>query len=141
VELQQAIEQNRDYICGEILAVKLVFEALHGVEGIEVEIGDDGRGGARPDAGTGMLGVMRRLAAFDGTMSVSSPVGGPTVVTHEFFASLAMAPRWRRTMPIFPAVVDGLQNHVRTPRFRLTLRLGNLFNSRLLRALCIFWRN
>jgi hypothetical protein len=30
-----------------------------------------------------MLGVMRRLAAFDGTMSVSSPAGGPTIVTLE----------------------------------------------------------
>ena len=34
-------------------------------------------------SGTGMLGVMRRLAAFDGTMRVSSPAGGPTVVTLE----------------------------------------------------------
>ena len=39
--LQQAIEQNRDYICSETLATKLVFEALPGVEGIEVEIGDE----------------------------------------------------------------------------------------------------
>ncbi len=46
-------------------------------------VGDDGRGGADPKAGTGMLGVMRRLAAFDGTMRVSSPAGGPTVVTLE----------------------------------------------------------
>lgn len=46
-------------------------------------VGDDGRGGASPDAGTGMLGVMRRLAAFDGTMTVSSPPGGPTLVTLE----------------------------------------------------------
>lgn len=46
-------------------------------------VGDDGRGGADPGAGTGMLGVMRRLAAFDGSMSVSSPVGGPTIVTLE----------------------------------------------------------
>ena len=30
-----------------------------------------------------MLGVMRRLAAFDGTMRLSSPAGGPTVVTLE----------------------------------------------------------
>ena len=30
-----------------------------------------------PAAGTGLLGVMRRLAAFDGTMRVSSPAGGP----------------------------------------------------------------
>jgi signal transduction histidine kinase len=46
-------------------------------------VGDDGRGSADPQAGTGMLGVMRRLAAFDGTMRVSSPAGGPTVVTLE----------------------------------------------------------
>src|SRR5262245_52391304 len=40
-ELQKAIEQFRDYICGETLAEKLMFEALAGVEPIEVEIGDD----------------------------------------------------------------------------------------------------
>ncbi len=46
-------------------------------------VGDDGGGGADPGAGTGMRGVARRLAAFDGTMRVSSPVGGPTLVTLE----------------------------------------------------------
>ena len=50
---------------------------------LRVVVGDDGRGGADVDEGTGMRGVMRRLAAFDGTMSVSSPDGGPTVVTLE----------------------------------------------------------
>ncbi len=30
-----------------------------------------------------MLGMMRRLAAFDGTMRVSSPTGGPTIVSLE----------------------------------------------------------
>jgi isoleucyl-tRNA synthetase len=40
-DLQKAIEANRDYICSETLAVKLVFEALPGVEGIEVEIGEE----------------------------------------------------------------------------------------------------
>ena len=50
---------------------------------LRATVGDDGHGGADPDSGTGMLGVMRRLAAFDGTMRLSSPVGGPTVVTLE----------------------------------------------------------
>jgi isoleucyl-tRNA synthetase len=40
-DLCRAIEANRDYICSETLAVRLVFEALPGVEGIEVEIGDE----------------------------------------------------------------------------------------------------
>ena len=48
-----------------------------------VVVGDDGRGGADASAGTGMRGVARRLAAFDGTMTVSSPIGGPTLVTLE----------------------------------------------------------
>jgi signal transduction histidine kinase len=50
---------------------------------LTVVVGDDGHGGADPSAGTGMRGVARRLAAFDGTMKVSSPAGGPTLVTLE----------------------------------------------------------
>ncbi|MET8646440.1 sensor histidine kinase [Streptomyces sp. NPDC004096] len=41
---------------------------------------DDGRGGARVEDGTGLRGIERRLAAFDGTLTVSSPDGGPTDV-------------------------------------------------------------
>jgi signal transduction histidine kinase len=46
-------------------------------------VGDDGRGGADPGAGSGLEGIRRRLAALDGTLAVSSPPGGPTVVTME----------------------------------------------------------
>ncbi|SBT54898.1 sensor histidine kinase [Micromonospora narathiwatensis] len=52
-------------------------------------VGDDGRGGATVDVGTGLAGVRRRLAAFDGTMSVTSPPGGPTVVTMELPCELS----------------------------------------------------
>jgi signal transduction histidine kinase len=52
-------------------------------EDVRVLVGDDGHGGADSADGTGMRGVARRLAAFDGTMSVSSPAGGPTLVTLE----------------------------------------------------------
>ncbi|MEU3452861.1 histidine kinase [Micromonospora sp. NPDC006766] len=52
-------------------------------------VGDDGRGGATVDAGTGLAGVRRRLAAFDGTMTVTSPPGGPTVVTMELPCELS----------------------------------------------------
>ncbi|WP_202387019.1 sensor domain-containing protein [Nocardioides flavescens] len=64
----------------------------HGDRLLRVVVGDDGRGGASPAAGTGMQGVARRLAAFDGTMSVSSPVGGPTVVTLEVPCDLVPSP-------------------------------------------------
>ena len=44
---------------------------------------DDGRGGADPGRGTGLRGIERRLAAFDGVLALSSPPGGPTVVQLE----------------------------------------------------------
>lgn len=50
---------------------------------LRIEVGDDGRGGASAELGTGLVGVARRLAAFDGTMTLSSPVGGPTIVSLE----------------------------------------------------------
>jgi signal transduction histidine kinase len=43
-------------------------------------VSDDGRGGADPEHGSGLHGIERRLSAFDGTVVVTSPVGGPTVV-------------------------------------------------------------
>jgi signal transduction histidine kinase len=43
-------------------------------------VGDDGRGGAVVEPGGGLHGLERRLAAFDGTLLVTSPLGGPTVV-------------------------------------------------------------
>ncbi|WP_340539679.1 sensor histidine kinase [Nocardioides sp. GXZ039] len=58
----------------------------HDGERLHALVGDDGRGGAAVASGpdsTGLAGLERRLAAFDGTMTVSSPVGGPTVVTWE----------------------------------------------------------
>ncbi|GAA3769924.1 histidine kinase [Plantactinospora mayteni] len=50
---------------------------------LRVTVADDGRGGADPDRGSGLRGVRRRLGAFDGTLTVHSPVGGPTLVTVE----------------------------------------------------------
>jgi signal transduction histidine kinase len=44
-------------------------------------VGDDGVGGAQLTAEGGLAGIERRLAAFDGTLSLASPLGGPTIVT------------------------------------------------------------
>nr|WP_230487130.1 histidine kinase [Nocardioides anomalus] len=70
---------------------------------LRVVVGDDGRGGADVDAGTGMRGVMRRLGAFDGTMSVSSPDGGPTIVTLEVPCRLSDSSSPRTTPSSAPA--------------------------------------
>lgn len=51
--------------------------------GLRVVVEDDGRGGADPAGGSGLRGVARRLSAFDGTMVVDSPRGGPTRIVLE----------------------------------------------------------
>ncbi|MFE1295412.1 sensor histidine kinase [Streptomyces sp. NPDC058731] len=48
-----------------------------------IQVWDDGRGGASPDAGSGMRGLAERLDAVDGLFVVDSPPGGPTTVTAE----------------------------------------------------------
>jgi len=50
---------------------------------LRVVVDDDGRGGAAVEPGGGLAGVRRRLAAFDGTIDVASPPGGPTTITME----------------------------------------------------------
>jgi signal transduction histidine kinase len=48
-----------------------------------VEITDDGLGGADPSAGTGLAGLGERVAALSGTLHLTSPLGGPTVLRLE----------------------------------------------------------
>ncbi|KPI21435.1 integral membrane sensor signal transduction histidine kinase [Actinobacteria bacterium OK074] len=55
---------------------------------LHVTIRDEGRGGAQEITlgtgldigGSGLVGMRRRVAALDGTMTLTSPVGGPTVI-------------------------------------------------------------
>jgi signal transduction histidine kinase len=56
-----------------------------------VVVGDDGRGGADVEPGGGLHGMERRLATFDGTVLVTSPLGGPTVVYIELPCELSPA--------------------------------------------------
>ena len=51
--------------------------------GLRVEVADKGHGEADESAGSGLLGVRRRVAALDGTVRMSSPAGGPTVIEVE----------------------------------------------------------
>jgi signal transduction histidine kinase len=47
---------------------------------LEIHVSDNGVGGADQANGTGLHGLGDRVRAVDGTMSVSSPPGGPTVI-------------------------------------------------------------
>jgi signal transduction histidine kinase len=53
---------------------------------LRIAVTDDGCGGAdplTPGVGTGLQGLAQRAAAVDGTLSIDSPPGGPTVITAE----------------------------------------------------------
>ena len=47
---------------------------------VDVRVEDDGVGGAHPAKGLGLAGLRQRLAAVDGTLEVTSPEWGGTVV-------------------------------------------------------------
>ncbi|MFI6370119.1 histidine kinase [Streptomyces sp. NPDC050546] len=60
----------------------VVLERLR--TGLRAVVRDEGVGGAdESGGGTGLLGIRRRVAALDGTVAVTSPVGGPTVIEVE----------------------------------------------------------
>ncbi|MCL2583950.1 MAG: histidine kinase [Streptosporangiales bacterium] len=48
---------------------------------LHIIITDDGNGGADPARGSGLAGLARRAASVDGTFEISSPEGGPTMLT------------------------------------------------------------
>jgi signal transduction histidine kinase len=64
-------------------------DARHFAGVLRISVGDDGHGGADPAGGSGLRGIERRLAAFDGVLAVSSPDGGPTVVNLEIPCALS----------------------------------------------------
>ncbi|POM27803.1 Sensor histidine kinase DesK [Actinomadura rubteroloni] len=70
-------------------AARAWVELDHDGRRLRAIVGDDGTGGAAVTPGGGLAGVERRLAAFDGTMAVTSPPGGPTIVTLELPCALS----------------------------------------------------
>ncbi|MCQ8827555.1 sensor histidine kinase [Streptomyces malaysiensis] len=53
-----------------------------------VVVDDDGAGGADPARGSGLAGLAQRVGSVDGTFDISSPLGGPTVITVELPCAL-----------------------------------------------------
>jgi signal transduction histidine kinase len=84
------IETTAYYVVAEALAnaakhaeATRVTVRIRSTAGVLVaEIIDDGRGGADPSGG-GLTGIRQRVEAFDGTLRVASPPGGPTRVSAE----------------------------------------------------------
>jgi len=64
------------------LATSVTVRIRRSAGTLGVEVADDGRGGA--DAGGhGLTGLRQRVEALDGTLSISSPEGGPTTLMAE----------------------------------------------------------
>ena len=59
------------------------LEAIRADGLLQVRVTDDGSGGARLGASGGLAGLAERIGTVDGRLRISSPPGGPTVVTVE----------------------------------------------------------
>ncbi|MCF3119460.1 sensor domain-containing protein [Streptomyces arenae] len=67
-----------------------VWVDIHHADGmLRIAVTDNGKGGASVGAGSGLSGIERRLGTFDGVLAVSSPAGGPTMVTMEIPCELS----------------------------------------------------
>jgi signal transduction histidine kinase len=86
--LPEPVEVAAYYVVSEALtntakyaqasAVRVVVEAHDGL--LELSIRDDGRGGADPAGGSGLIGLADRVDALGGTIQVVSPVGQGTTL-------------------------------------------------------------
>jgi signal transduction histidine kinase len=74
----EAVANAAKHAVATQITVRIARDDRH----LVVEIADDGRGGADP-AGSGLLGLRRRVEALDGTLAVTSPSGGGTVLRAE----------------------------------------------------------
>jgi signal transduction histidine kinase len=85
-----AVETAAYFVAAEALAnatkhagaTRIGISVVRHGDVLDVEITDDGAGGADP-GGSGLTGLRRRVEALDGTLSVESPAGGPTTVRAE----------------------------------------------------------
>jgi signal transduction histidine kinase len=50
---------------------------------LQIQVADNGVGGAQERPGGGLAGLAHRASSVEGFLSVTSPEGGPTVVTAE----------------------------------------------------------
>ncbi|MCQ6244378.1 sensor histidine kinase [Streptomyces malaysiensis] len=69
-------------------ATRAGVEVVRAGDRLRVVVDDDGAGGADPARGSGLAGLAQRVGSVDGTFDISSPLGGPTVITVELPCAL-----------------------------------------------------
>lgn len=95
VVIPSDIERNAYFIASELVtnigkhaeasSADIVVRTRQAPDGVgtllELVVTDDGRGGAGLRDGHGLAGVQERLVGLGGFLDISSPAGGPTIVT------------------------------------------------------------
>ena len=61
----------------------------HARGALHIRVTDNGPGGAEVSKGSGLRGITRRVGVFDGSLTLTSPVGGPTTATLEIPCALS----------------------------------------------------
>jgi signal transduction histidine kinase len=87
--LPQEVERNAYFVASEALtnatkhsgATAVTINVLLSDGQLMIRVSDDGTGGAVADPGHGLAGLDERMRGAGGHLEVSSPAGGPTVVT------------------------------------------------------------
>ncbi len=91
LELDQDVAETLYFVVNEAVANVLKHARARAASvhvdrvaaNVRVTVHDDGVGGADIGSGTGLAGIRARAQAFDGSVRVSSPQGGPTTVVVE----------------------------------------------------------
>jgi signal transduction histidine kinase len=86
-----AIETIAYFCAAELLANaakhsganRVLMDVTQRAETLRLLVSDDGVGGADPTRGSGLPGLVQRVRTVDGRVDLTSPPGGPTVVTVE----------------------------------------------------------
>ncbi|HET8953704.1 MAG TPA: sensor histidine kinase, partial [Solirubrobacteraceae bacterium] len=89
-DLTHAVENATWFVVSEALAntakhsgaTRVLVSVTRVEDRLIVEIVDDGAGGASAE-GSGLRGLRQRVEALDGTLTVTSPAGGPTSIRAE----------------------------------------------------------
>jgi signal transduction histidine kinase len=90
--LPEAVEAAAYFVVCEALAnvarhsgaTRAEVTGGHHAGRLRIRVRDDGRGGADAAGGSGLTGLADRVSVLDGRLSLSSPSGGPTLLTAEF---------------------------------------------------------
>ncbi|MCU1552264.1 MAG: sensor histidine kinase [Glaciihabitans sp.] len=93
IVLPQEIERNAYFAASEALTnaikhsgateveIRVTSLGVRGQDWLEVFVTDNGSGGATASNGHGLAGLEERMRGVGGTLTIQSPVGGPTTVS------------------------------------------------------------